>query len=242
MDAGIFDLFGAKKEEGVAPAQPARGTMRGTMPVAGRAPVRAPVRPEQAGMEEKRAAAEARAEAARLTAQMRKEAPSNDLFDEEDMLLVKPPLTEEEISANFINPPNPYRPITYEVTEGKGVKVTTIRLGDTFTKPQRGDTVTIDFIGKVRGTEKQFDSTLVDGEPFTFTLGEKTVVPGLEEGILMMTLGESAQLVVSSQAGYGAAGRGKLVPPDAELVFDVDLFAVNGVAAGPAFGGISVGR
>jgi FK506-binding protein 1 len=122
------------------------------------------------------------------------------------------------------------------VTDLGGVKVTTIRAGDKRTFPQRGDTLTMHYVGKLRDTKQVFDSSIARGQPFQFVIGEGMVIRGWDEGILKMTLGEKAQLVIQSDYGYGARGQGK-IPPNADLVFDVDLLAINDIKAGGRFSG-----
>jgi FK506-binding protein 1 len=152
------------------------------------------------------------------------------------------------------------------VTDLGGVKVTTIRAGDKRTFPQRGDTLTMHYVGKLRDTKQVFDSSIAcillllyvssssmypphmthmkqvfdssiaRGQPFQFVIGEGMVIRGWDEGILKMTLGEKAQLVIQSDYGYGPRGQGK-IPPNADLVFDVDLLAINDIKAGGRFSG-----
>ena len=81
-----------------------------------------------------------------------------------------------------------------------------------------------------------FDSSIARGQPFTFTIGQGMVIRGWDEGILKMSLGEKAQLVIQSEWGYGSAGQGP-IPPNADLVFDVDLLAINGMKATGRFAG-----
>jgi len=111
-----------------------------------------------------------------------------------------------------------------------GVKVTTIRKGDRKTYPQVGDTLTMHYVGKLRSTKQVFDSSVERGQPFTFQIGVGSVIPGWDFGVPQMSLGEKAQLVIDANMAYGPEGRGN-IPPNSDLVFDVDLLAVNGVAA-----------
>mmetsp|Transcript_33911 Transcript_33911/g.54749 ORF Transcript_33911/g.54749 Transcript_33911/m.54749 type:complete len:450 (-) Transcript_33911:43-1392(-) len=119
-------------------------------------------------------------------------------------------------------------PTNTGVTDLGGVKVTTIRKGDGRSYPQPGDLLTMHYVGKLRDTKQIFDSSIVRGPPLDFVIGQGQVIRGWDEGIQQMTLGEKAQLVVQSDYGYGASGKGA-IPPNADLVFDVDLLAINGV-------------
>jgi len=127
-------------------------------------------------------------------------------------------------------------PVNTGVTELGGVKVTTIRPGDKRNFPQPGDTLTMHYVGKLRDTKQVFDSSIARGQPFEFMIGQGMVIRGWDEGILKMSLGEKAQLVIQSDWGYGATGQGQ-IPPYADLVFDVDLLAIDGVKAGGRFSG-----
>ncbi|EKX47190.1 FKBP-type peptidyl-prolyl cis-trans isomerase [Guillardia theta CCMP2712] len=117
-----------------------------------------------------------------------------------------------------------------------GVKVTQIRRGDGINYPQPGDVCTVHYVGKLRATKQVFDSSIKRGPPFTFQVGTGQVIRGWDEGVLQMSLGEKSQLVISPEYGYGATGQGP-IPPNAELVFDVDLLAINGQKAGGRFAG-----
>ena len=71
------------------------------------------------------------------------------------------------------------------------------------------------------GTE--FDSSYKRNKPFTFTLGVGQVIRGWDEGVTQMTKGECATLTMTPDFGYGARGAGRDIPPNASLVFDVEL-------------------
>lgn len=73
-----------------------------------------------------------------------------------------------------------------------------------------------------------FDSSHKRGKPISFALGAHRVIKGWEEGILGMKVGEKRQLHIPSALGYGARGMGEVIPPDADLVFDVELVSIAG--------------
>ncbi len=73
---------------------------------------------------------------------------------------------------------------------------------------------------------KKFDSSLDRGQPFEFTLGQGQVIPGWDEGIALMKEGGKAKLIIPSHLGYGSRGAGQDIPPNATLVFEVELLEV----------------
>lgn len=88
----------------------------------------------------------------------------------------------------------------------------------------RGDTVEVHYTGSLEsGTV--FDSSRERG-PFSFTLGENRVIKGWEYGVLGMKIGEKRMLTISSDLGYGASGAGGDIPPNATLIFEVELLNI----------------
>ena len=89
-----------------------------------------------------------------------------------------------------------------------------------------GMVVTVHYTGKLEdGTV--FDSSLSRGEAFSFTLGQGRVIKGWEQGILGMLVGETRILTIPSDLGYGANGAGETIPPNATLIFEVELLDVT---------------
>lgn len=75
---------------------------------------------------------------------------------------------------------------------------------------------------------KQFDSSRERGKPFRFTIGAGGVIKGWEEGVQGMQPGGQRQLVIPPDLGYGASGAGGVIPPNATLMFDIELLAIEG--------------
>ena len=89
-----------------------------------------------------------------------------------------------------------------------------------------GDTVTVDYVGTLQNGTK-FDSSIDRGQPFSFTLGENRVIQGWELGILGMKVGEKKTLVIPPEQAYGEQGVPGAIPPNATLIFEVELLSIN---------------
>lgn len=91
--------------------------------------------------------------------------------------------------------------------------------------PTPGKVVTVHYTGwLVNGTK--FDSSVDRGEPFKFTIGAGQVIPGWDEGVMSMKVGGKRKLIIPPQLGYGSAGAGGVIPPNATLIFEVELLDV----------------
>jgi FKBP-type peptidyl-prolyl cis-trans isomerase len=75
---------------------------------------------------------------------------------------------------------------------------------------------------------QKFDSSVDRGQPFTFALGAGRVIKGWDQGVAGMKVGGKRTLVIPAEMGYGARGAGGVIPPNAALLFDVELLEVRG--------------
>lgn len=91
---------------------------------------------------------------------------------------------------------------------------------------ESGKTVHVHYTGKFQNGQV-FDSSIPRGEPLSFQLGAGRVIKGWDEGIALMKVGGKAQLIIPPHLGYGERGAGGVIPPNATLVFDVELVDVG---------------
>lgn len=98
------------------------------------------------------------------------------------------------------------------------------RQGDGRQYPQAGQTVNVHYSGYLTNGKK-FDSSVDRGQPFSFQLGVGQVIKGWDLGVASMSLGESARFILPSEYGYGMRGAPPDIPPNATLIFDVQLLS-----------------
>jgi FKBP-type peptidyl-prolyl cis-trans isomerase FkpA len=113
---------------------------------------------------------------------------------------------------------------TKPMEDVKELKITDTVVG-TGAEATAGKSITVHYTGTLTNGQK-FDSSVDRGQPFTFTLGQGRVIEGWEKGFNGMKVGGKRRLVIPSDMGYGSQGQGT-IPPNATLVFDVELLKVE---------------
>ena len=111
------------------------------------------------------------------------------------------------------------------VTTDSGLQYEVIAEGDGAT-PQPGNRVFVHYVGTLEDGTK-FDSSRDRGRPFDFTIGRGQVIKGWDEGVGMMQVGDRRKLIIPPELGYGARGAGGVIPPNATLIFDVELLRIG---------------
>ncbi|HEX4589182.1 MAG TPA: FKBP-type peptidyl-prolyl cis-trans isomerase [Gemmataceae bacterium] len=111
------------------------------------------------------------------------------------------------------------------VTTKSGLKYTDEKEG-TGKEAKKGDTVEVHYTGWLKDGTK-FDSSKDRGQPFSFRLGAGMVIKGWDEGVAGMKEGGKRKLIIPPELGYGQRGAGGVIPPNAELTFEVELLKVK---------------
>ncbi len=120
---------------------------------------------------------------------------------------------------------NPTAQESKVVTTASGLQYEDIVVG-TGASPSQGKTVSVHYTGTLTNGTK-FDSSRDKGQPFQFVIGVGQVIKGWDEGVMSMKVGGRRKLTIPPQLGYGARGAGSVIPPNATLVFDVELLDVK---------------
>lgn len=112
-----------------------------------------------------------------------------------------------------------------EITLPSGLKYVELKEGNG-ASPKTGQLVEVHYTGWLEDGEK-FDSSKDRGKTFEFIIGKGRVIKGWDEGVATMKVGGSRRLIIPSALGYGKNGAGNVIPPDATLIFEVELIGIT---------------
>lgn len=129
----------------------------------------------------------------------------------------KTPTTGPLSKEPKVTPPSgsaPTKLVTKELIAGTGAEA------------KAGDTVTVNYVGVLYKGGKEFDASWKRNEPFSFALGKGQVIKGWDAGVAGMKVGGRRELIIPSELAYGKTGSPPTIPPNAPLVFVVDLLSV----------------
>ena len=134
------------------------------------------------------------------------------------------------IGSTVMSDPSTAQSAAKPVTTSSGLQIIDTKVG-TGASPRPNQTAIVHYTGwlyenGVKG--KKFDSSVDRNEPFEFPVGAGRVIRGWDEGVATMKIGGKRTLIVPPQLGYGARGAGGAIPPNATLIFDVELLGVKG--------------
>jgi FKBP-type peptidyl-prolyl cis-trans isomerase len=116
------------------------------------------------------------------------------------------------------------------MTTASGLQIIDSKVG-TGAAPKPGQTCVMHYTGWLYEDGKKgkkFDSSVDRNEPFEFPIGQRKVIAGWDEGVASMKVGGKRTLIIPPALGYGARGAGGVIPPNATLIFDVELLDVKG--------------
>ena len=111
------------------------------------------------------------------------------------------------------------------IIEDGDFKITSSQVAG-LTKPKSGDKVAVHYAGKFTDGN-QFDSSYQRNRPFTFEIGKGNVIRCWEEAFMHLSKGMKAQVYCPADYAYGSGGAGRIIPPNSDLIFDVELIDIN---------------
>ena len=121
------------------------------------------------------------------------------------------PLATKPVVSKGTPPAPTGKTVTKEIIKGTGAEA------------KSGESVTVNYVGVLFSSGKEFDSSWKRNEPFNFTLGQGQVIKGWDEGIPGMKVGGRRELIIPAAEAYGAKGSPPTIPPNEPLIFVVDL-------------------
>lgn len=128
-------------------------------------------------------------------------------------------------NTSTTTPPPTSGPTTTATPTPAKLQAMDIKIG-TGSAVKSGDTIKIDYLGTLANGQK-FDSSYDRGQPFEVQIGVGKVIKGWDQGVIGMKVGGKRRLVIPPELGYGEKGAGGVIPPNATLVFDLELLEIK---------------
>jgi len=140
----------------------------------------------------------------------------------------------KEVAAKQVSESKPEQKkeetMTNVITTASGLKYEILEKSDNSETAKKGDTVSVHYTGWLDNNGelgRKFDSSVDRNDPFEFNLGAGQVIAGWDQGVEGMKVGEKRRLIIPSELGYGRRGAGGVIPPNATLIFDVQLLEIK---------------
>lgn len=138
---------------------------------------------------------------------------------------------ESKKQEPLVTQPSSYKaPSMEKITLPSGLQYEILQAApDNAQSPKAGQPVAVHYTGWLEQNGElgtKFDSSVDRGEPFVFLVGVGQVIKGWDEGVLGMKVGEKRRFTIPAELGYGSRGAGGIIPPNATLIFDVELLGV----------------
>ncbi|HAX87532.1 MAG TPA: peptidylprolyl isomerase [Cyanobacteria bacterium UBA11370] len=150
---------------------------------------------------------------------------ADELTQTQPTVTANPPINDKTLIAMNTGSESEQTTGNATVTTPSGLKYIDLKEG-TGVMPTTGQTVVVHYTGTLEDGSK-FDSSRDRGSPFSFKIGVGQVIKGWDEGVATMKVGGRRELIIPAELGYGSRGAAGVIPPNATLIFDVELLSIR---------------